>query len=258
MLEEVVISKAIIDGYRDKLVRSLDVDVAICGGGPAGLVCAETLARAGKKVVLFERKLCVGGGMWGGGMLFNEIVVQSKAKSILDEYRVKARKYKPNYYLADSVECVSSLAYHAVHSGAVILNCVSVEDVMIRKNRICGVVINWSTVEIANLHVDPLTVKAKFVVDTTGHPCEVVGVVERKTDIRLRTKTGKILGEKSMWADLAENAIEKHTKEICPGLFVSGMCASSVFGSPRMGPIFGGMLLSGKKAARLILSRLKS
>jgi len=35
------------------------------------------------------------------------------------------------------------------------------------------------------------------------------------------------------------------------------MAANAVFGAPRMGPIFGGMLLSGQKVARLIAERLK-
>jgi len=35
------------------------------------------------------------------------------------------------------------------------------------------------------------------------------------------------------------------------------MAATAVFGSPRMGPIFGGMLLSGKKAAKLAIELLK-
>jgi thiamine thiazole synthase len=35
------------------------------------------------------------------------------------------------------------------------------------------------------------------------------------------------------------------------------MGANAVYGSPRMGPVFGGMLLSGKKAAEEIIVRLK-
>jgi len=33
------------------------------------------------------------------------------------------------------------------------------------------------------------------------------------------------------------------------------MAANATFGGPRMGPIFGGMLLSGEKVAREILGR---
>jgi len=47
------------------------------------------------------------------------------------------------------------------------------------------------------------------------------------------------------------------TKEIYPGLFVAGMAANAVSGGPRMGPLFGGMLLSGRKVALDILKRLK-
>ena len=257
MLDEVKISRAIIESYNKKLLSSLDVDVAIAGAGPAGLVCAYYLAKKKKKVAIFERKLSIGGGMWGGGMMFNEIVVQTAAKKILDEFGIRSRKYKENYYLADSVEAVCALGKEAVKAGSLIFNLVSAEDVMMRKNRVCGLVLNWSAVEIAGLHVDPLTIRAKFVVDASGHATEVVKVVERKTGIKLNTKTGKILGERSMWADMAESTTVKNTKEVCPGLYVTGMACNAVFGAPRMGPIFGGMLLSGKKAAQDLLKRLK-
>ena len=49
-----------------------------------------------------------------------------------------------------------------------------------------------------------------------------------------------------------------NTKEIYPGLFVSGMAANGVSGSFRMGPIFGGMLLSGKKAAALMAAAIEA
>ncbi|KAA0002477.1 MAG: ribose 1,5-bisphosphate isomerase, partial [Thermoplasmata archaeon] len=42
-----------------------------------------------------------------------------------------------------------------------------------------------------------------------------------------------------------------------PGLYVAGMAAIAYAGSPRMGPIFGGMLLSGKKVAEEILKKLE-
>jgi ribulose 1,5-bisphosphate synthetase/thiazole synthase len=35
------------------------------------------------------------------------------------------------------------------------------------------------------------------------------------------------------------------------------MAANAVFGGPRMGAIFGGMLLSGRKAAKLAMDLLK-
>ena len=58
-----------------------------------------------------------------------------------------------------------------------------------------------------------------------------------------------------MWADNTESAVVAHTKEIFPGLFVCGMAANAVFGGHRMGPVFGGMLLSGEAAAEQILKR---
>jgi thiamine thiazole synthase len=255
-LDEVKISRAIIKAYNDKLLDSLDVDVAIAGAGPAGMVCGYYLAKAGKKVVLFERKLSVGGGMWGGGIMFNEIVVQESAKRILDEFGVKTRQYEKGCYLADSIETVSTICSKAVKTGLKIFNLLSAEDVMIRGKRVCGLVLNWTAVEMANLHVDPITMRARFVVDATGHPAEVARIIEKKSGIRLKTKSGKLMGEQSMWAEVGEDMIVRNSKEVCPGFYVCGMCANAVFGGPRMGPVFGGMLLSGEKVANVLLSKV--
>ncbi|GAH90940.1 unnamed protein product, partial [marine sediment metagenome] len=135
---------------------------------------------------------------------------------------------------------------------------ISVVDVVIREaDRVSGLVLNWSPVSMANLHIDPLAIRSKLVIDATGHDCEICRLVTEKVGGKLRTTTGKIIGEKSMWAEVAEKKVPENTKEVYPGLIVAGMAATAVFGSPRMGPIFGGMLLSGKKAAKLAIELLK-
>ena len=48
-----------------------------------------------------------------------------------------------------------------------------------------------------------------------------------------------------------------HTREVYPGLIVTGMAANAVSGEHRMGPVFGGMLLSGEKAAAMVLEQLR-
>ena len=75
---ETQVSKGIISTYFDKLQRNLQLDVAIVGGGPSGIVAAYYLAKAGLKTALFDRKLSPGGGMWGGAMMFNQIVIQEE------------------------------------------------------------------------------------------------------------------------------------------------------------------------------------
>lgn len=255
-VKEKVISLAIIESYFEKLKRNLSLDVAIVGGGPSGLVAAYYLAKAGKKVALFERNLAPGGGMWGGAMMFNELVVQREAKDILDEFGLTYKQYDEEHYLLDSVHSTSALIYKATQAGATIFNCFSVEDVVFQNDRVSGLVVNWAPVHRENLHVDPLAIMSSVVIDGTGHPCEISNIVARKNGIKLDTKTGGVVGERSLSVELGEKTTVENTKEVFPGLFVSGMAANGVSGSFRMGPIFGGMLMSGKKAAQDIIRHL--
>jgi thiamine thiazole synthase len=156
------------------------------------------------------------------------------------------------------VESVVKLTAAAIDAGAKIYNTISVEDVLLSNNKVNGFVINWSAVEVAGLHVDPLTIRAKKCIDATGHPAEVCSIVKKK----VKPKSGPLnknhlLIEGSMSATTGEQAVVDNTQEVFPGLFVTGMCANAVFGSNRMGPIFGGMLLSGKKVAEMILKQLE-
>jgi len=256
-LQDEKITKAIVEKYFKKFIDSLNQDVIIAGAGPAGLTTAYYLSKNGFKVSVFERKLSIGGGMWGGGMMFNEIVVSNDGKKILDEFNVGYEKYDEGYYTADSIECITTICSKAMKAGAKIFNGISVEDVMVDENGVCGVVINWSSVDIANLHVDPLSVRSRFVVEATGHPLEILHILEKKVDGKLFTKTGKIMGEKSMNAEIGEKTVVENTKEIYPNVYVVGMAANAAFGSNRMGPIFGGMLISGKKLADILTKKLE-
>jgi len=251
-IDETIISEAIVKSFTREFLSALDVDVAIAGAGPSGMIAAYYLAKEGAKTVIFERNLRVGGGMPGGGMMFNSIVVQEEGKMILDEFEVRTTKYRDGYYVADSLETVSTICSKAIKAGAKIFNLISVEDVMIGEaDKITGLVLNWSAASLAKLHVDPLAIRAKIVIDATGHDSEVCHIVVKKLGAKLRTKTGGVIGEKSMRADVGERELVENTREVYPGLIVAGMAANAVFGSPRMGAIFGGMLISGKKAAEV-------
>ena len=253
-IDEIKITRKIVERFTDEFLDNLDVDIVIAGAGPASLTAARYLAKSGMKVTIFERKLTPGGGMWGGGMTFPVIVVQDGSKHLLEEIGVNLTDAGEGYYTADSVEAASKLIAAAIDAGARLFNTISVEDVVIREDRVNGVVINSSAVEVAGLHVDPLAIRSKYVIDGTGHPAEVVHIVQRKAG-RLSTPSGVIEGEKSMWAEMGENMTVENTMEVYPNLFVTGMCCNAVMGSPRMGPIFGGMLLSGKRVSELIIEK---
>ncbi|MBN2441149.1 MAG: thiazole biosynthesis protein [Spirochaetales bacterium] len=251
------ITKTIVQGYFKKLIDNLHVDVAIAGAGPSGLVAAYDLAKAGKKVAIFERKLAPGGGTWGGGMLFNEVVVMEDSLDILRDLSISYKDAGDGYVSIDSVEFASGLTFKAVQAGAVIFNSVSVTDIVFRQNTVSGVVILWTTVERLGMHVDPLVITAKAVLDGTGHPSEIVNLAVKKAGIRIDTETGDIMGEKPMWVESGEASTVENTKRLCPGLYASGMAANNVSGGFRMGPIFGGMLMSGRKIAKIILKDLQ-
>jgi len=98
MLREVTITRAIVESYYRDLLNNLELDVAIVGAGPSGMVAAYYLAKGGAKVAIFEKKLSIGGGIWGGGMGFNKVVVQDEAREILDEFGIRYEEFEKGYY----------------------------------------------------------------------------------------------------------------------------------------------------------------
>lgn len=255
---EEVISGAIVRRYFEKLEANLAIDVAIVGAGPSGLVVAHDLAKAGLKVCVYESKLAPGGGTWGGGMLMNEVTVQNEAAEILHEFGVSTVPYDQDYQTVDSVEMASGLIFGARRAGAVIFNTVKVEDLVMHDGVVSGVVINWNPVARLEMHVDPLVVTTRAVVDGTGHPSEIIHKAVNKAGVKVDSPTGGILGEKPMWMAEGERTTVLNTKRLYPGLYASGMAANNVQGGFRMGPIFGGMLMSGRKLAGIIRADLAS
>jgi len=253
---ETKVSAAILERYFEKLRSHLEVDVAVVGAGPSGLLAARELARNGRKVAVFERRLAPGGGTWGGGMLMNEIVIESDSLKVLDELGVAHAPCGDGNHAADSVAFAAALIHGACRAGARIFNGINVEDIVFKDSRVAGVVIQWSPVSKLEMHVDPLVVTARTVLDGTGHSSEVAGMAARKAGVSLDTPTGGVMGEKPVWIEQGEPETVANTKCLCPGLYVSGMAANNVSGGFRMGPIFGGMLNSGLKAARLIQEEL--
>lgn len=247
---EATISRAILDGYHQKLRRQIDSDVVIVGAGPSGLTAAWFLALAGRNVTILEKRLAPGGGVWGGSLGMNDVVVQEEAVEMLDLARVRHHRAQEGLYLVEAAELACALCLEALRCGATLLNLMTLEDVCLRQGRVTGVVVNRTG--IANvLPVDPLVLTAKVVIDATGHDAVVV---ERLRGLGLlRPEVGdRTLREGPMDAAAGEAFVVDRVAEIYPGAWVTGMSVSATFGGPRMGPIFGGMLLSGRKVAERI------
>jgi sulfide-dependent adenosine diphosphate thiazole synthase len=251
------VSRIIVERHSKKLLNALDCDVLIAGAGPSGLVAAYYLAQNDVRVFLIEKKLAPGGGVWGGGMERNEVVIQEEAKGVLDDMGISVEPECEGFFAIDSVLLASGLTYKAINEGAVVMNLMAVEDVMIEDAKLTGLVVNSLGVVLNKLHVDPITLSAKVMIDGTGHDAVLADMVASH-GYKLDTDTGKMMGQGPMQAQSAEDFVVENTKKVFPGLYLGGMAVSQTHGGPRMGPIFGGMLLSGKKLADMILEELKA
>ncbi|MGC8970094.1 MAG: sulfide-dependent adenosine diphosphate thiazole synthase [Conexivisphaera sp.] len=249
-ISEVDVGNLILRAGSKYLEGLTTVDVAVVGAGPSGLVASRYMARAGLRVLVVERRFSPGGGIGSGGNMFPTVVVQEEALPILREFGVSTRESSGPLYAVDAAELLIKLSYGALDAGVRILLGANVDDVIVRGDppRVSGILWTWTPIQVSGMHVDPLYIESRAVLDATGHDAEVVSIASRKNPgLGIRVQ-----GESSCWADEAERLVVERTGRVAPGLYVTGMAVGAVHGLPRMGPIFGGMLLSGKRAAEII------
>jgi thiamine thiazole synthase len=244
------VTRAIVSSFLKQFEEYVESDVIIVGAGPAGLIAARDLAKAGLKVVIIERNNYLGGGFWVGGYFMNKFTLRAPAQEFLDELGVPYSPAGEGLYVADAPHACASLIAAACAAGAKIFSLTYVEDIVVREDKkIAGVVVNWNPInhlprEAAAL--DPVPLETKVVIDATGHEADVIQKLVKRKMIEVK-------GEGALWIEKSEDAVVERTGEVYPGLIVAGMAVASVFGLPRMGPTFGGMLFSGRRAAEVAL-----
>jgi thiamine thiazole synthase len=247
------VTRAIVREFASQFDEYVESDVVIVGAGPSGLVCGKILAKAGLKVLIVEKNNYLGGGFWIGGYLMNKVTVREPADRILDELNVPHKVVSEGLHVADGPHACSKLIAAACDAGVKFANMTTVDDVVMRQDkRVGGVVINWTPVNALPRSitcVDPVAIETKVVIDATGHDAVVARLLEKQGIIELA-------GTGAMWVESSEDAVVQRTGEVHQGLVVIGMAVSTVFGLPRMGPTFGGMLLSGERGAECVLALL--
>ncbi len=269
-IRESDVSRIIIEGFAKDLLDYTRTDVIIVGSGPAGLVAAKYLAQDGVKTLIVERNIYGGGGFWQGGYLFPKTVVEEPAHEILREIGIELEEAKPGLHVADSFIVVAKLLAHVAECGAKLLNSTYVDDIIYKDGRVSGVVVNWFPITQMPEFItcmDPIALESKVVIDATGHEANLAFRVKEIQE-EIPTSSGEygLPGEvdpkdrkrqhRAMNVTEAERLVVEYTQEVYPGLVICGMACASFFRLPRMGPIFGGMLRSGKRAADITLEML--
>jgi len=252
-VREVEITRAIANEFHQVLIDRADSDVIVIGAGPAGLTASRELSNMGFKVLVIEQNNYLGGGYWLGGYMMNPVTVREPAQKIWDELGVPYKKVAEGLYLTPGPHAVSKLIAATCDAGVKFLNLTKFDDLIMKDGRITGIVVNWMPVSALPRNitcVDPIALEAKMIIDASGHDSVAV---KRLVDRGLV----KWKGMNPMYVNEGEEHVVNKTGEVYPGLVAAGMSVTETHGLARMGPTFGSMLFSGKRAAEITAAKIK-
>ncbi|KAL8033616.1 hypothetical protein ABFX02_13G171000 [Erythranthe guttata] len=186
------------------------------------------------------------------------MVVRKPAHLFLDELGLEYDE-QDNYVVIKHAALFTStiMSKLLARPNVKLFNAVAAEDLIVKGGRVAGVVTNWALVSMnhdTQSCMDPNVMEAKVVVSSCGHdgPFGATGVKRLKSIGMIDS----VPGMKALDMNTAEDAIVRLTREIVPGMIVTGMEVAEIDGAPRMGPTFGAMMISGQKAAHIALQSL--
>ena len=243
-VREVEITRAIVNEFHEVLIDRAESDVIVIGAGPAGLTASRELSNRGFKVLVIEQNNYLGGGYWLGGYMMNPVTVREPAQG---------PRFPQPAEVRPGPQAVSKLIAPTCDAGVKFLNLTKFDDLVLKNGRVAGIVVNWMPVSALPRNitcVDPIALEAKIIIDASGHDSVAVkrlvdrGLVEWK-------------GMNPMYVNEGEEHVVEKTGEVYPGLIAAGMSVTETHGLARMGPTFGSMLFSGKKAAEISTEKIK-
>lgn len=258
-IREAVVSREMTTRYMKDLYDFAEADVIISGAGSAGLAAAYELSKHPNiSVAIIEQSVAPGGGAWLGGQLFSAMIVRKPAHEFLDDVGVEYED-RGAYVVVKHAALFTSTIMSKVLAAPNIkmFNATAVEDFIVREDKVAGVVTNWSLVtqnHDTQSCMDPNVLESKVVISACGHdgPMGAFGVKRLVSNGMIEAAPGM----KCLDMNTAEDAIVNLTREVVPGMIVTGMEVAEVEGAPRMGPTFGAMMLSGQKAGKLAAAKI--
>jgi thiazole biosynthesis enzyme len=252
-VNEKEITRTIASMFNETMMEYTDSDAIIIGAGPAGLTAGRELGKMGIKTLIIEQNNYLGGGYWVGGYMMNPVTVRAPAQKVWDELGIPYRKITEGLYATWGPHACSKLIAAACDAGVRFLQLTKFDDLVLKNKRVCGIVINWMPVSALPRNitcVDPVALESKIVIDASGHDSVAVKRLMDRGYMKWK-------GMDPLWVEGSEDAVVNYTGEVFPGLIATGMSVTETHGLPRMGPTFGSMLLSGKKAAEVAIGKLK-